>query len=264
MQISEVFNSLFAAESNNPEKMPGSLATFIESLVNFAQEQGVNSKDIYDNLRNRQFGTELSKSSASGFDSNPASLQDLENFVSREPLSLTTEAFDKDSRRLKTTGALKSMVEFINSTDGDHRFRRMAKERRVDVHLKLDPNDEDRAKRIDLIGTLINESIKFVKPNHTGRINLKIGKTNSPFVFFQDLAQKLMKMESVSNHGLIESELVGLGNSGGLSRGGFIDWLIKVAADAARGNVFEANSIGMKNYDDLLKVINNIHLLSKN
>jgi hypothetical protein len=264
MQISEVFNSLFAAESHNLEKMPGSLATFIESLVKFAQKQGVNSREIYDNLSKRQFGTELSKSSASGFDSNPASLQHLENFVSLEPLSLTTEAFDKDSRRLKTTGALKAMVEFINSPDGDHPFRRMADERRVPVDSKLDPNDEDRAKRIDLMGTLINESIKFDKPNHNGRINLKIGRTNSPFTFFQNSAQKLMKMESVSNHGLSESELEGLGNSGGLSRGGFIDWLMKVAADAARGNVFEANSIGMKNYDDLLKVINNIHLLSKN
>ena len=61
---------------------------------------------------------------------------------------------------------------------------------------------------------------------------------------------------------LTESELKGLANSGGLARGGFINWVLKVTLDAVNGDKSKATKIGLSSYDDLLRLFNNIQSLT--
>ena len=243
--------------------MPTELANFIDLLVTYAQSHDVDSQQLFESLRDRQFGIAISKV-IFDFDSKPSSNKTLQNFVSDQPFRFTQDAFDANSRQLITTDVLKAMVDFINDPDGDYHFTKKAKEARVFDPSRLDLDDETRARKIALMGNLINNSINFDKTNNFGRTSLKVGETSSPFPFFQDLAQKLVNMKSPQDNRLTQTELEALGNSDGRGRGGFIDWLVKVAADAARDDKYLANSVGIKKYDDLLKVINNIQLLSKN
>ncbi len=243
--------------------MPQKLADFIDSLVDHAKGRGVDIQQLCEIIRNRQLGIAISKVT-SDFDSKPSYPNTLRKFATCDPFKLTEEAFDASSRQLRTTDVLKAMVEFINDPNGDDQFTKKAQKVTLNDPSRLDPDNNTRARKIYLMATLINNSINFNNSNDDGRTSFKVSTTSSPFAYFQDLAQKLVNMKSAVVHGLTPAELKGLGNSHEIGRGGFIQWLVKVVADAARGRNHEANSVGIENYNHLLNVINNIHLLSRN
>jgi hypothetical protein len=263
MEPQQVFNNLFTEESNEPNRMPAKLADFINTLITCAQSNGVNKENILNSLCIRLFGVELAQVN-SGFDSKPRYSMSLHNFANPSKFALKDEAFDKISRRLKTTDVLIAMVDFINDPQGDAQFTTIAKQAQMFNLERLDPQDQTRARKIDLMGKHINNSIKFDNTNYFAKTPLEVCETSSLSSFFQNLAKKLVKMDSALIHDLTQVELDVLGNPEDRARGGFIYWLVKVSADAARGYMREAYSVGIKNYDDLLKVINNIHRLSKN
>jgi len=153
------------------------------------------------------------------------------------------------------------------------------KSRLNNPHPWLDFDDKDRAKRIEIVGFFINNSIRVEYcPNHNASLYIFI-KPNDQFSKDQSvhlLARKLIDMPSVRydnghfnrsletiKQRLSTNELEGLLYSENSSRGKFINWLVKIVADAARGNEKEANSVGINNYADFLTVIKNIQLLGK-
>jgi hypothetical protein len=78
-----------------------------------------------------------------------------------------------------------------------------------------------------------------------------------------ELATKLISHTgSDPINSLTPSELEGLANSGGLARGGFINWVLKVTLDAVNGDKSKATRIGLSSYNDLLRLFNNIQSLT--
>jgi hypothetical protein len=263
MKASDVFDSLFPEVCNDFKSMPQKLADFIDSLFAHAKTRGVDTQQLFDSLRKRQFGIEMSRSS-SGFDS--TTQMPIEAFVNINPyLQIKPQFIDSGTRELRSAEPLMAMMTFINKPNMGSMFGQHA-HNLVRFDRSLDESDEERAKRIDRVGVVINSSIKFNNTNNTGRLSIfnddkkKFSSDGSVHL----LAKKLINMQSKENHGLSRAELEGLGNPGGYSRGKFIYWLVKIVADAVRGNADEAISVGIKGYGDFLTVINNMNLLSNN
>jgi hypothetical protein len=253
--LREVFNDF--------KSMPQKLADFIDSLVKYAQRQDVDIQQLFQNLRKRGLAIEMSRSS-SGFDSTTP--MPIEAFVNINPyLQIKPEFIDSFTRELRSAEPLMAMMTFINKPDMGSMFAQYA--HNLDrFHRSLDESDEERAKRIDRVGVVINSSIKFNKTNNTGRLSI-IKDDQKKFLIDGSvhlLAKKLINMKSKEDHGLSPAELEGLGNPGGYSRGKFIYWLVKIFADAVRGNAYEAMSVGIKGYGEFLTIINNMNLLSNN
>jgi hypothetical protein len=81
--------------------------------------------------------------------------------------------------------------------------------------------------------------------------------------------QKIKLAEKLISHtgpdpinSLTQSEREGLANSGGLARGGFINWVLQVTLNAVNGDKSKATRIGLSSYDDLLRLFNNIQSLT--
>ncbi len=243
--------------------MPQKLADFIDSLVRYAQRQGVDIQQIFQNLPKRELGIEMSRSS-SGFDS--TTQKPIEFFVNIDPyLQINSKFIDSVTRKLTSAEPLMAMMTFINNPEMGSMFEQHARNL-TRFHRSLDESDEERAKRIDRVGVVINSSIKFNSTNTTGRLSI-INDDQKKFLIdgsVHRLAKKLINMKSKEDHGLSPAELEGLGNPGGYSRGQFIYWLVKIFADAERGNAYEAMSVGIKGYGEFLTVINNMNLLSNN
>lgn len=281
MQVQEVFDNLSTQEFKGLVGMPAKLAEFIDSLVTFAQSQGVNKSQLFENLCNRQWVIEMSKSSF-GFDS--TTQKPIDDFVTFQPKKQINPNFiDSKTEVLNSVEPLKAMIQFINNPQPNSSFARyVSKQYRLpNIHPWLDFSDENRAKRIDRVGFFINNSIQVdscIPTNYQAELYI-FSKTADQFSedgSVHQLPRKLINMPSVTyynghfnrpsktiNHGLSQKELEGLLNSRDCSRGKFINWLVKIVADAARGNVGEANSVGIKNHADFLTVIKNIQLLGK-
>jgi hypothetical protein len=243
--------------------MPQKLADFIDSLVRYAKGRGVNTEQIFQNLPNRGLAIEMSRSS-SGFES--TTQMPIEAFVIIDPyLQINSKFIDSVTRKLTSAEPLMAMMTFINKPEMGSMFEQYA--HNLDrFHRSLDENDQQRAKRIDRVGVVINSSIKFNSTNTTGRLSI-INDDQKKFLIEGSvhlLAKKLINMKSKEDHGLSPAELEGLGNPGGYSRGNFIYWLVKIFADAERGYPNEAISVGIKSYNDFLTIINNMNLLSNN
>ena len=159
--------------------------------------------------------------------------------------------------RLTDIAPLVTAINFINSASSSLWGIQEPDETTRDLnrYKKLGDGNASKGRRFALVTTAINKYLDFKQNNYTGRLTGEEQKI--------DLARKLISHTgSDPINSLTDSELKGLTNSGGLARGGFIDWVLKVTLDAVNDNKSQANSIGLSSYDDLLRLFNNIQSLT--
>jgi hypothetical protein len=159
--------------------------------------------------------------------------------------------------RLTDIAPLVTAINFINSDSSSLWGVQEPDETPKDLnrYRELGDGNPDRGRRFALVTTAINKYLDFKQSNYTGRLTGEKQKIN--------LARELISHTgSDPINSLTDSELKGLANSGGLARGGFIDWVLKVTLNAVNDNKSQANSIGLSSYDDLLRLFNNIQSLT--
>jgi hypothetical protein len=162
-----------------------------------------------------------------------------------------------ENGRLTDIAPLVTAINFINSASYSLWGVQEPDETTRDLnrYKKLGDGNPSKGRRFALVTTAINKYLDFKQNDYTGRLTGEEQKI--------DLARKLISHTgSDPINSLTNSELKGLTNSGGLARGGFIDWVLKVTLDAVNDNKSQANSIGLSSYDDLLRLFNNIQSLT--
>jgi hypothetical protein len=162
-----------------------------------------------------------------------------------------------ENGRLTDIAPLVTAINFINSASSSLWGLQESDETKRDLkrYKELGDGNVSTGRRFALVTTAINRYLDFKQINYTGRLTGEKQKI--------DLARKLISHTgSDPINSLTNSELEGLTNSGGLARGGFIDWVLKVTLNAVNDNKSQANSIGLSSYDDLLRLFNNIQSLT--
>jgi hypothetical protein len=162
-----------------------------------------------------------------------------------------------ENGRLTDIAPLVTAINFINSASSSLWGLQESDETNRDLkrYRELGDGNVSTGRRFALVTTAINRYLDFKQINYTGRLTGEKQKI--------DLARKLISHTgSDPINSLTNSELEGLTNSGGLARGGFIDWVLKVTLNAVNDNKSQANSIGLSSYDDLLRLFNNIQSLT--
>jgi hypothetical protein len=102
----------------------------------------------------------------------------------------------------------------------------------------------------------INEYLGFKHQNNKGLLREEGQRIK--------LARKLIShTESDLPTSLTPSEIQGLANPGDFGRHGFIRWVLRVTLDAVNEDKSKATSIGLKSYEDLLRLLNNIQSLTE-
>ncbi|MEB3314783.1 MAG: hypothetical protein VKK32_01025 [Candidatus Melainabacteria bacterium] len=162
-----------------------------------------------------------------------------------------------ENGRLTDTDPLITAINFINSDSSSLWSLAESDEtiRDLDRYKELGDNNANRGRRFALVARALNKYLDFKESNYKGRLTGEEQKIN--------LATKLISHTgSDPINSLTQSEREGLANSGGLARGGFINWVLRVTLDAVNGDKSKATRIGLSSYDDLLRLFNNIQSLT--
>lgn len=164
---------------------------------------------------------------------------------------LKPEAFDRDGKI--TIDALITMVNFIN--DKEHPLGNATKESTAERTMFSELNaegDAPKGRRIRILAKALNKVLDFKNPGN-----------GSGTDFFPGLVKSLTKANP--SLGGLDLEILSNNAPSDNARRGFIEYVLKIAANAAQkgGNRNLAKAIELYDYTDLHRLITNIQTLSK-
>lgn len=244
--LSDVYNKLRDYQrSNNQSKMPGLLAEFIDKLIHFAvRDKKVSGEKLGQALGSRFFASSILQ---------PA-LPIHDVIQVQGPWGFKPEFLNRYGK-LTSTKPLISLINFIN--DKFHPWGHVALGERNEnypLFKRLGKGDVSKGRRFVLVSKAINNFLNFESPNHGGELleeNIKVG-----------LAKKLISHRGLGKiKAVTPAELEIFANS---APDDFIHWVLSVTLDALDGDMSKANEIALSDYDDLLRLLNNLKSLLKN